>query len=53
MVTGLSQARQIYQDRTRRARELKEAGGKIIGYLDIYPVDDPAPAIDLDQSFCF
>jgi len=47
VVTGLSQARQVYQDRTRRARELKEEGKKIIGYLDIYPVLEMLTALDL------
>jgi len=44
---GLSKAKQIYQDRTRRAKELKAEGKKIIGYLDIYPVLEMLTALDL------
>ncbi|MBA7655220.1 Benzoyl-CoA reductase subunit C [subsurface metagenome] len=44
---GLSKAKQIYQDRTRRAKELKTEGKKVIGYLDIYPVLEMLTALDL------
>jgi len=47
MVTGLNRAKEIYQDRTRRAKELKAEGKQIIGYLDIYPVLEMLTAIDL------
>jgi len=36
--TGLTRAREIYADRPRRARELREEGRKTMGYLCIYPV---------------
>ena len=35
---GLARAREIYEDRPRRARELRGDGRKIVGYLCIYPV---------------
>lgn len=47
MVTGLNRAKEIYQDRTRRAKELKAEGKQIIGYLDIYPVLEMLTALDL------
>jgi len=34
---GLSRAHDIYADRGRRARELRKAGKKIIGYICLYP----------------
>jgi benzoyl-CoA reductase subunit C len=34
---GLSKAEEIYQDRSRRAKELKAAGKKVIGYLCLHP----------------
>ena len=44
---GLSRVREIYQDRSRRAKELKAEGKKIIGYLDIHPVIEMLTALDL------
>jgi len=44
---GLSRAKQIYQDRTHRVKELKAEGKKIIGYLDIFPVLEMLTALDL------
>jgi len=44
---GLARAREIYQDRTCRVRELKAEGKKIIGYLCIYPVLEIMTALDL------
>lgn len=44
---GLSRAKENYQDRTRRAKELKAEGRKIIGYLDVYPVLEMLTALDL------
>jgi len=44
---GLSRAREIYQDRSRRARELRAEGKKVIGYLDIFPVLEMLTAMDL------
>lgn len=35
---GIAKAREIYNDRSKRAKELKAEGKKIIGYLCIYPV---------------
>jgi benzoyl-CoA reductase subunit C len=34
---GLARAREIYQDRARRAKELRAQGRKVIGYLCLYP----------------
>jgi benzoyl-CoA reductase/2-hydroxyglutaryl-CoA dehydratase subunit BcrC/BadD/HgdB len=47
MVMGLSRAKEIYQDRTSRVKELKAEGKKIIGYLDIFPVLEMLTALDL------
>jgi len=44
---GLTRAREIYQDRTLRVKELKAEGGSIIGYLCIYPVLEMMTALDL------
>jgi len=44
---GLSRAKEIYQNRDQRARELKNDGKKLIGYLDIYPVLEMLTALDL------
>ncbi|MFQ5996755.1 MAG: 2-hydroxyacyl-CoA dehydratase subunit D [Dehalococcoidales bacterium] len=45
--SGLNRAKEIYQNRTRRVKELKAEGKKIIGYLDIYPVLEMLTALDL------
>jgi bcr-type benzoyl-CoA reductase subunit C len=44
---GLTRVREIYQDRPQRAKELKEEGKKIFGYLCIYPVLEMITALDL------
>ena len=44
---GLERAREIYQDRTSRVRELRQEGKKVIGYLCIYPVTEMLTALDL------
>ena len=44
---GLNRVKEIYKDRTLRARELKAEGKKVIGYLDIYPVLEMLTALDL------
>ncbi len=44
---GLTRVREIYQDRSCRARELNTAGKKIIGYLCIYPVLEMLTALDI------
>jgi benzoyl-CoA reductase/2-hydroxyglutaryl-CoA dehydratase subunit BcrC/BadD/HgdB len=44
---GLGRAREIYQDRTRRVKQLKAEGKQVIGYLDIYPVLEMLTALDL------
>ena len=44
---GLSRAKEIYQNRSQRAKELKKEGKKLIGYLDIYPVLEMLTALDL------
>ena len=44
---GLTRAREIYQDRPRRAKELQAEGEKVIGYLCIYPVLEMMTALDL------
>jgi len=45
--TGLDRAREIYQDRSRRARELKAEGRKIIGYPCAYVPVEIITALDL------
>jgi len=44
---GLSRAREIYQDRPQRAKELRAQGKKVMGYLCIYPVVEMMTALDL------
>ena len=44
---GLSKVKEIYQNRSHRAKELRAEGKKIIGYLDIYPVVETLTALDL------
>ena len=44
---GLARAQEIYQDRGRRAGELKAQGKKIIGYVCIYPPLEVMTALDL------
>jgi len=44
---GLNKAKEIYNDRSRRARELRTEGKKVIGYLDIFPVLEMLTALDL------
>ena len=44
---GIDRAREIYQDRSRRVKELKEEGKRIIGYIDIFPVLEMLTALDL------
>jgi benzoyl-CoA reductase subunit C len=44
---GLSKAREIYSNRSQRARELKAAGKKIIGYPCVYVPLEMLTALDL------
>jgi benzoyl-CoA reductase subunit C len=44
---GLSKAREIYLDRSQRARELKAAGKKIIGYPCVYVPLEMLTGLDL------
>ncbi len=44
---GLARAREIYQDRPRRAKELKAEGKKIVGYPCIYSPSEMMTALDL------
>jgi len=44
---GLTRAGEIYHDRTRRAKELRAEGKKVMGYLCIYPVLEMLTALDL------
>jgi len=44
---GLTRVGEIYHDRTRRVKELKSEGKKVIGYLCIYPVLEMLTALDL------
>ena len=44
---GLTRAKEIYQDRPRRAKELRAEGKKVIGYLCLQPVLEMLTAADL------
>ena len=44
---GLTRVKELYQDRSRRAEELKAEGKKVMGYLCIYPVLEMMTALDL------
>jgi benzoyl-CoA reductase subunit C len=44
---GLASARSIYQERSKRAEELRKEGKKVIGYLCLYPVIEMLTAFDL------
>jgi benzoyl-CoA reductase/2-hydroxyglutaryl-CoA dehydratase subunit BcrC/BadD/HgdB len=44
---GLNKAREIYLDSSRRAKELKAAGKKIIGYPCVYVPQEMLTALDL------
>ena len=44
---GLARAKEIYQDRPQRAKELRAEGKKVIGYICIYPVLELMTAFDL------
>ena len=44
---GLDRAREVYLDRSRRVKELKDEGKRIIGYIDIFPVLEMLTALDM------
>ena len=44
---GLARVQELYQDRSKRVKELKAEGKKIAGYLCIYPVTEIMTALDL------
>lgn len=44
---GLSLAKGIYQDRSKRIKELRAEGKKVMGYLCLYPVVEMMTALDL------
>ncbi len=44
---ALSRVKEIYQDRSRQAKELKSQGKRLIGYLDVNPVLELLTAADL------
>jgi len=44
---GLRRVKEIYQHRSRRVKELKAGGDKVVGYLCIYPVVEMMTAADL------
>ncbi|MBE9469885.1 MAG: 2-hydroxyacyl-CoA dehydratase [Chloroflexi bacterium] len=45
--SGLARAKEIYQDRGARARELKAEGKQIMGYICLYPPTEMMTALDL------
>lgn len=44
---GLARAKDIYQNRTHRVKELKAEGKRVLGYLCIYPVLEVFTALDI------
>ncbi len=44
---GLARVKEIYQDPSRRAKELRAEGKKVIGYLCLHPVLEMMTALDL------
>ena len=46
-VMGLTRAREIYQNRDQRVKELKAGGRRVIGYLCLHPVLEMMTALDL------
>jgi benzoyl-CoA reductase subunit C len=44
---GLSKAKEIYRDRSRRVKELKAEGKKVMGYLCLYPPIEMLTALDI------
>jgi len=44
---GLTRAREIYHDRSRRVKELKAEGKNVMGYLCLYPILEMLTALDL------
>ena len=44
---GLARARDIYQDRANRAKELKAEGKQVMGYFCLYPVLEMLTTLDL------
>ncbi len=44
---GLARAKEIYQERDKRARELNAEGKKVIGYMCLYPAVEMLTALDL------
>ncbi|MFC2036259.1 2-hydroxyacyl-CoA dehydratase, partial [Chloroflexota bacterium] len=44
---GLTRAKQVYQERDKRVRELRSEGKKVMGYLCLYPVPEIMTALDL------
>ena len=47
MTKGLAKAKEIYQNRSYRAKQLKLEGKKVIGYLCIYPPMEMMTALDI------
>ncbi len=44
---GMAGVVEVYDDRSRRARELRSQGKKVVGYLCIYPVLEMLTALDI------
>lgn len=44
---GLARAAELYADQTRRVKELKAAGRKVMGYICLYPPLEMMDALDL------
>ena len=44
---GLSRVMEIYNDRPRRAKEVKAEGKKVMGYLCLYPILEMLTALDI------
>lgn len=44
---GLARAKEIYNDRSKRAKELKAEGKRVMGYFCLYPVQEVFTAFDI------
>jgi benzoyl-CoA reductase subunit C len=46
-LTGMNKVQKLYQDRTYRAKELRQEGKHVFGYLCLYPVIEMLTALDI------
>lgn len=46
-LTGMNKVQKLYQDRTSRAKELRQEGKHVFGYLCLYPIIEMLTALDI------